>query len=103
MTHTIHQEASYASHFVEKRQKDKKLESSSRRQEALKWGVRSRLPTTPAQSILHNLRLCKAVSGCSGDSHKHHSGSSYERLSVMKISNNVRLVRHIWDGTETIK
>lgn len=57
----------------------------------------------PCEHILPNLQGGRAVSGCSSDTHEHYTAGPRERLLVMKISNNVRLVRHIWDGTKTIK
>lgn len=61
------------------------------------------LSPIPYEHILPNLQGGTAMSGHSSDTHECHSAGPCERLLVMKISNNVLLVRHIWEGTETIK
>lgn len=61
------------------------------------------LPAIPYEHILPNLQAGTAVSGCPSDTHECYSAGPCERLLVMKISNNVRLVRHIWEGTGKIK
>lgn len=103
MAHTIHQEASHTVCFGEEGQKDMKLESS------FWWFLtpfktrsKMQLPPCPMRTFCPTCRVQSRVS-CPSDTHEHYTAGPGERLLEMKISDNGRLVRHIWDGTETIK
>lgn len=103
MAHTIHQEASHTVCFGEEGQKDMKLESSfGGFLLPLKPAVRCSSPQALWGHFAQPAGWQSRVS-CPSDTHEHYTAGPCERLLVMKTSDNVRLVRHIWDGTETIK